>query len=145
DRIGFALGDPSVAASAQASIQCAVVEGRYPPVHDVIPKGRPLFTVDLDPALLVRVLEVAQAIAEPESKRVTLCYSGQGQVLAIMARTARGSPSDGLLSPREPPAGPRPPQTKQPEAEEPEEQAEKTALAADRTAEPWPNGQGWNV
>ena len=52
--------------------QARTLEGRFPPIDEVVPKGKPAMAVKIDPEMLVKLLKVAQDIRPDGQAFVTL-------------------------------------------------------------------------
>jgi hypothetical protein len=89
--------------TGKGSATAAQLDGRFPPVNEAFPKKPAMISVDVDPGLLIRVLEVAKAL---ELERVTLHFyrlsgGGLSAMLGISGNNEQGQFYDGLCVPLE--------------------------------------------
>lgn len=98
--VGLAAGDDRVTlVSGGLTVTASPVEGRWPPVDNVLPKTGPLLRFRVDPALLAGLLQVAAALVG-EEKSVTLLFYGKDKPLGVMAHNTDGQCLDALIMPQ---------------------------------------------
>jgi hypothetical protein len=90
---------PCLFASDKGQLATEAEEGRYPPTDEVIPKHGALVAFRLDPAALVRLLEVVTALADVDNRAVTFLYYGKGRVIGLAAHNSQGQFFDGVIMP----------------------------------------------
>jgi hypothetical protein len=90
---------PCLFASDKGQLATEGEEGRYPPTDEVIPKHGALITFRLDPAALVRLLDVITALADDDNRAVTFLYYGKGRVIGLAAHNSQGQYFDGVIMP----------------------------------------------
>ena len=96
-----------VLARGLAFTKTLALDGKFPPVDQVIPRRSPSFSVAVDPAYLIDLLQVAVKLTDDEQKRVTLTFypnaKHDGGIVGIVAKNSAGQTLDGLLVPLEVP------------------------------------------
>lgn len=131
------------------------IEGRFPDFRQVVPGKPALLTLTLDPALMIRLLTVAESfLRDSNTKSVHLLFWGDGMPAGITARSDRGEFFDGLIVPLTGKGGeshPTRPDEKEEDEDEPapslKEQREAEATAEempepDHIAPPEPSANG---
>lgn len=63
-----------------------LVEGRFPPIHDIIPRKTPKFKVRFDPSLLTELLTTIVSICPKEEAGVEMAFFGCGKPLKFTAK-----------------------------------------------------------
>jgi len=143
---------------ANRRTQC--VEGRFPDFDRVFPHANnrtPMFSVNIDPKLMIRLLQCAMACTSEDVKAVTLIYYGRGVPLGVCCRNPEANQAfDGLLVPllsaeeaERCKALPAPPRPALPPPRDDDNDLVETRAAAltadDLVASPWSNSLGWDV
>jgi hypothetical protein len=111
------------------------VSGRYPDVNQVLPKGKPVFTIKVNPEYLADLLSVLSRMLAEDNQGVTLAFWKPDVPMAIVAKDSKsGVCFDALLMPlTEPPAPARytpPAPAKAAGPEQTDEEPEAEARAA---------------
>jgi hypothetical protein len=85
----------------QIAVPYTPVDGRFPDYMRVLPTNYPLFQCNLDPRLVIRVMEVALQIARQESSscRVTWLFYSPDMPVGVCAVGKDGMTFDGLIMP----------------------------------------------
>jgi hypothetical protein len=85
-------------------VTARIVEGKFPPIDQVIPRKRPLFTFSVDPRLLGETLLAIADMLPDENRSVQCFFYGNGAPLGICARNNdNGMFIDALVVPLAPP------------------------------------------
>jgi hypothetical protein len=96
-------GNAITFATHVASRRTECVEGRFPNFDKVFPHAnghKPQFSVNVDPKLMIRLLQCAMACTSEDVKAVTLIYYGPGIPIGVMCRHPENQQAfDGLLVP----------------------------------------------
>jgi hypothetical protein len=89
-----------VFATSKGISRAPLGEGRFPHTASVLPKGKPLVSVPVDPEQLVRLLKVAAALREDGALAVVLHFWPGKALLGVTAdNPATGQAFDGLMVP----------------------------------------------
>src|SRR5262245_1532055 len=101
--VGLAIapaGDRATFFTPAHRLEAGALEGRFPPVEEVVPRKAALFTISVQTSILVEVL---QALAKAgAAQKVTLHFYGPDKVMGLSARTEAGVYLDALLMPLTP-------------------------------------------
>jgi DNA polymerase III sliding clamp (beta) subunit (PCNA family) len=81
-----ASADTVTMAVSDCTARADPVDGRFPDIDGVLPKAPPLFSVEVQPKLLIDLLRVAAAFAGRESPNVRVCFWPKQNLLGVMTR-----------------------------------------------------------
>ena len=77
------------------------LDGKFPNWHQVMPKGKPVAVVSVQPKLLAETLTAMAAMLGDEFQRVTLCFFKPGEPIGLVAKNSQAC-IDALLMPLTP-------------------------------------------
>ena len=82
---------------AKHRIEAKQVEGRYPDIEKVMPKGKPLATIDVDPGLLAELLTVVDRLFDDDGTTPRVTIHVHETMMQLRAKNERGQEFIGLI------------------------------------------------